>query len=148
MKFFPSLPKTSVRRLLFIAAMAWLIAGFMLLYKGVKFLIEWNDRMLLMLMISLISGLLFYFLLFTRISRRHTLRIMNLKKEERNILAFFNVRGYLIMILMISFGILLRTSGIISPKYLSFLYLSMGLPLFLSAFRFIYCGVNVPDKTS
>jgi hypothetical protein len=42
------------------------------------------------------------------------------------------------MAVMISSGILLRKSGIVSPEYLSVLYVTMGIPLFLSALRFYY----------
>ena len=45
------------------------------------------------------------------------------------------------MSIMISSGIILRTSGIVPPMYLSVLYLTMGVPLFLSAFRFYYFGI-------
>jgi len=42
---------------------------------------------------------------------------------------------------MISMGVFLRKSGIVSPFYLSVLYVTMGIPLFASAFRFYYSGI-------
>jgi hypothetical protein len=42
---------------------------------------------------------------------------------------------------MITSGVLLRKSGLLSPEYLSVLYVTMGIPLFLSAFRFYYYGI-------
>ena len=41
---------------------------------------------------------------------------------------------------MISMGVFLRKSGIVSPFYLSVLYVTMGIPLFASDFRFYYSG--------
>jgi hypothetical protein len=45
------------------------------------------------------------------------------------------------MAIMMSFGITLRMTGFVSPKYLSVFYIAMGTPLFLSAFRFYYFGL-------
>ena len=41
---------------------------------------------------------------------------------------------------MISMGVFLRKSGIVSPFYLSVLYVTMGIPLFASALRSYYSG--------
>lgn len=42
--------------------------------------------------------------------------------------------------LMISMGITLRTTGWVSPDYLSCLYLMMSVPLLVSSVRFYYTG--------
>jgi hypothetical protein len=45
------------------------------------------------------------------------------------------------MAVMIVMGVFLRKSGIVSPFYLSVLYVTMGIPLFVSALRFYYSGI-------
>ena len=42
------------------------------------------------------------------------------------------------MAVMITSGVILRKTGVVSPEYLSVLYVTMGIPLFLSALRFYY----------
>lgn len=55
--------------------------------------------------------------------------------------SFFNVRSYLVMILMISMGITLRLSGWVPALYLSAVYLTMSVPLLLSSVRFYRTGL-------
>lgn len=131
----PSIPR---RYLLFVAGVVWTLAGGMLLYKGISLFRIYRELLWLKIMISIIGGGLFYLLLFSKISLKHAWRIINLKNENPCVFSFFNIRSYIMMAIMISSGIILRKSGIISPEYLSVLYVTMGIPLFLSALRFFY----------
>ncbi|MEI6091629.1 MAG: hypothetical protein WCR42_14330 [bacterium] len=143
MNYFQTLkPRLPKRYLLFIAAFVWTFAGGMLLFKGIAFYV--NDPMYLWLriLVSLVCGSLFYILMFSKISAKHTKRIMNLKIEKPCMFSFFNFKAYIMMAIMISGGILLRRSGIVPPFYLSILYTTMGIPLFLSSLRFFNYGFN------
>jgi hypothetical protein len=131
----PSVPK---RYLLFIAGIVWTIAGGMLLFKGISLFRIYRDFLWLKITISIIGGGLFYLLLFSKISFKHAWRIINLKYENPCMFSFFNIRSYIMMAVMITSGVILRKTGIISPEYLSVLYVMMGIPLFLSALRFYY----------
>lgn len=133
----PAVPK---RVLLFVAAVVWTFAGSMLFYKGFKMLDITNWFILMKLMVALAGGILFYLKLFSYLSLKHTLRILNLKKAYPCLFSFFNFRSYLMMVLMISMGIGLRESGWVAPEYLSLLYLTMAVPLMLSSVRFYYTG--------
>ena len=113
----------------------------MLLFKGFK-MVDASSRLLwLQLLLSLAAGILFYLKLFSKISLKHTIRILNLKEANPCLFSFFNFRSYLMMVLMISMGITLRTTGWIAPAYLSLLYLTMAIPLLLSSIRFYYTGI-------
>ncbi len=133
----PAVPK---RVLLFVAAFLWTFAGSMLLYKGNKMLDSSAKYMILKLTLVLLAGLLFYWKVFAGLSLKHTLRILNMPVEYPCLFAFFNLRSYLMMVLMISMGIVLRSTGWVSQSYLSFLYLTMSVPLLLSSVRFYYTG--------
>jgi hypothetical protein len=133
-------PGTSRRNLLFIAAFVWTFAGAMLLSRGILMMGKDHDFLLVRIVISLVGGALFYSMLFSKISRKHVIRIVGLANDRPCAFSFFNVKSYLMMGFMISFGVFLRTSGIVSPFYLSVLYVTMGIPLFASAFRFYYSG--------
>lgn len=133
-------PVTSRRNLLFIAAFVWTFAGGMLLAKGIVMMEIQTDFMLVRIVASLIAGAVFYAVLFSKISNKHIARIIRLKNDRPCIFSFFNFRSYLMMTVMISMGVFLRKTGIVSPFYLSVLYVTMGIPLFASAFRFYYSG--------
>jgi len=134
----PAVPK---RALLFIAAAVWTFAGSMLLFKGYKMLDISGKFLGLKLVATLVAGILFYLRLFSRLSLKHTLRILQMKEEFPCAFSFFNGRSYLMMLLMISMGITLRTTGWVAPNYLAFLYLTMSAPLLLSSIRFYYTGI-------
>ena len=134
-------PRISRRSLVFIAALVWTLAGGMLLTRGILMMEIDPDFLLIRIAISLIGGTVFYLFLFSKISDKHVNRILHLEIERPCAFSFFNFRSYLMMTLMISLGIFLRKSGIVSPFYLSVLYVTMGIPLFVSAFRFYYFGI-------
>ncbi|HUW06082.1 MAG TPA: hypothetical protein VMW01_07460 [Williamwhitmania sp.] len=144
-KFKLSIPK---RDLLFVAAGVWTFAGGMLLVRGGIMLMHYPAHLWIKELSCLVGGLLFYWVLFSTISQKHTTRILTMDTERPCMFAFFSVRSYLLMVVMISLGITLRLSGIISPEYLSYGYLTMGIPLFLSAFRFYYVGIRYQEVIS
>jgi len=133
--FTPRIPKNY---LLLVAALVWTFAGSMLLYRGFTFLMVYPHFLIVKLGACLVGGLLFFKLLFARISKKHVLRIENIKIAYPCLFSFFNFKSYLMMVGMISTGIILRKTGAVSPQYLSMLYLTMGIPLLMSSFRFYY----------
>ena len=135
--FKPAVPK---RTLLFVAALLWTFAGSMLLFKGYKMLNQEVSYLWIKLIVAFLAGLAFYWKVFSGLSLKHTLRILNMKVDYPCIFAFFNLRSYLMMALMISMGITLRKTGWISTSYLAYLYLTMSVPLMLSSLRFYYTG--------
>lgn len=134
-KIKPGVPK---RYLMFIAAIVWTFAGGMLLYRGSLFLQQSPTYLWLKLSFSAVGGILFYLVLFSKISLKHARRIVNMEQTKPCLFSFFNVRSYILMSVMISMGIFLRKSGLMPVSYLSVLYVTMGIPLFTSAFRFYY----------
>lgn len=134
-------PRTTKRNLLFIAALVWTFAGGMLLTRGILMFDIDRDFLIIRLIITMIGGALFYWFLFSKISKKHVARIIRLKNDHPCVFSFFNGRSYLMMTFMISFGVFIRKSGIVPPFYLSVLYVTMGIPLFISAFRFYYSGI-------
>ncbi|MGE5428229.1 MAG: hypothetical protein ACM3O8_10070 [Methylococcaceae bacterium] len=141
MQFKAMIPRTTKRILLFIAAVVWTFAGTMLFTRGIGMMDVNPDSFWIRFLISLICGALFYGILFTRISKKHVNRIIQLPVEQPTVFSFFDKKGYIMMVGMISLGIFLRTSGIVAPFYLSVLYVTMGIPLFISSLRFYYSGL-------
>jgi hypothetical protein len=142
MNFSDLIPSVSKRYLLLVAALVWTFAGGMLLFRGFAINNPLPSHWKIELLICIAAGLLFFWLLFNRISAKHVLRIKNLSNERPVIFSFFNLKSYLMMFSMISLGIALRKTGLVSPEYLSFMYITMGIPLLMSSFRFYFNFFN------
>jgi len=134
-------PWAPKRHLLFFAAAIWTFAGGMLLYKGISLVDSTTTHLGLKIAASMVGGALFYQLLFSKLSLKHTKRIVELKTDKPCMFSFFNIRSYILMVIMITSGILLRVFGIIPLHYLLVVYITMGIPLLLSSFRFYYYGI-------
>jgi len=133
----PGIPK---RYLLFVAAIVWTFAGGILLFRGYGMMLLNPEWIWLKTILSIIAGLLFYAKMFSAISSKHIARIKEIKHERPCFFSFFNWKGYTMMVPMMTLGVLLRTTGIVSPIYLSVGYIVMGTPLLISSFRFYFSG--------
>lgn len=132
------IPRASKRYLLLVAALVWTFAGSMLLFRGYAMNNPIPVHWMMRLGSCIVAGLLFYRLLFDRISSKHVSRIRNLPVDLPGVFSFFNGKSYLMMLSMITLGITLRKSGVVAPEYLSLMYITMGVPLLLSSVRFYF----------
>ena len=126
----------SKRILLFEAALVWTFAGGMLLFRGSYMLEATTGFSWLKVTSCCCAGLLFFVLVFSKISRRHVNRISKLYGDRHQFYEFFNFRSYMLMVGMISMGIFLRKTLIVPLSSLSLAYITMGIPLLFSSFRF------------
>ncbi len=131
----PSVPK---RGLLAIAGVFWTFAGGMLITRGVLGLMDTHVNIVPDLLIALAGGAIFYWLLFSKISKKHIYRIVGLKPEKPCLFSFFNMRSYIMMTVMITGGITLRKLDILDHQVLYSFYVCMGTPLLVSSGRFYY----------
>lgn len=131
-------PAVSKHNLLFIAGLAWTTAGGILTGRGLIYLLQHGQHPGWRLAGGLVFGLVFYVLLFAKISRKHIRRIRGLNIPYPCAFSFFNLRGYLMMAIMISGGIMLRRFDVINKEWLYNFYVAMGVPLLVSASRFFY----------
>jgi hypothetical protein len=135
-------PAVSRRSLLLIAGCAWVIAGGILISRALSQLIIMRHHFWLEIIIGIICGMGFYLVLFARISKKHINRITLIKIDNPCFFSFFNFRSYLMMIIMITAGITLRKLDVINRDVLWTFYLTMGVPLIISAYRFFYSWVK------
>jgi uncharacterized membrane protein len=138
-------PRVSKRYLLLIAALAWTMAGTMLLARGLLMSGRIRHTHWIMILLSILGGGMFYLVLFSKISASHVSRILGLQNERQCIFSFFNLRSYLLMTIMISSGIILRKTGFLYTGTLSLVYITMGIPLLLSSIRFFYHWITYPE---
>ena len=137
-KFKDFKPSVSKKNLLAVAGVVWSFAGSMLLYKGISLLLRENTNLIIDLIIGIFLGVVFYFVLFSRISFKHINRIFRIEIVRPCFFSFFSFKSYIMMILMISAGIGLRKLDIINHVVLYVFYVTMGTPLLMSSLRFYY----------
>jgi len=94
------------------------------------------------LLISVTIFYLFFILVFRKIVKKHTIRIMSSSMSEHCIFSFFDFKGYTIMIFMIVSGITLRNAHVINPIYLGTFYLGLGLAILSAGLMFLASVFN------
>ena len=140
-------PSVSRHNLLLIAGLAWTTAGGMLMWRGLDYEIRQSPHLWLNILMGIAIGIPFYFILFAKISHKHIKRIKGLSMPYPCAFSFFNLRSYIMMMVMITSGIMLRKFDVINREYLFTFYIGMALPLLISAFRFYYAWATkkVPE---
>jgi hypothetical protein len=137
----PGVPK---RALLLAAALAWTFAGAMLGERGTIWLLGHADRLIPRFAIAIILGLVFFRLVFAKVSLRHIRRIHGIAIVKPCLFSFFDTRSWIMMATMISAGVTLRLSGLVDLTALSTFYILMGTPLLVSALRFWHAFWRYP----
>lgn len=128
--------KVSNRNLLLIASIVWIVAGVNVSIVGLS---EYKEYVTITnIILSLIVFSIFYFAIFRKMVLKHTDRISSYK-ESQYFWMFFDLKSFIIMILMMSFGIYLRVSNIASDHFIAVFYTGLGLALALAG---IFFGVK------
>jgi hypothetical protein len=132
-KWKPSVPKSA---LLFLAGIMWILVGIMLNGLAYSWLRAENlDNALLTSIIGFVCSLIIHHFGFLRIVDRNLDRILPME-GKKCVFAFMPLKSYILIIIMVLFGVLLRHSAI--PKlYLSVLYTGIGTALILSSIRYL-----------
>ncbi|MHC1748633.1 MAG: hypothetical protein AB9856_09660 [Cellulosilyticaceae bacterium] len=128
--------KTTKRGLLGIAALVWGIAGYRVLSLGYSDLTRETKQFAIYTVIATMVFILFFKFIFSKMVHKHTKRILTYTKEKLSIFAFFDKKGYLIMGIMMSGGIGVRSLGIFNAAYLGAFYIGLGTALFLGGILF------------
>lgn len=134
---FERAPRVRKKYLPLFAGIVWGIAGSAVLAIGLPALVSgWQVPWLSILIAAVIFGLFFKFVFF-RLFKKHIARIEAFPQEKICAFAFFDVKGYIVMACMITFGIVVRSVGILPPVYLGMLYTGLGFAMLGAAAAFI-----------
>ncbi len=132
----------SKRMLLFLASLVWAIAGFNILKIAIEELYIIKHLYMVGILGGIIGFIIFFKFVFYKMYKKHTIRIINIEDEKPCIFSFFDKKGYIIMIFMITLGISVRTFNIIDGIPLVILYLSLGLALISASIIFFISCIN------
>ncbi len=125
------------KTLLGIAGVVWLMAGFNVCRLGILDYLHTKGLSLLTGSLSLLVFCLFGFM-FYKLSVKHTKRILEYAEERQPFWYFFDLKSYLIMAVMMSGGIWLRSSGLAPAIFVAVFYTGLGLALALAGILFLY----------
>lgn len=126
--------KVEKKYLLIIAGLVWFIAGFNIIRIGIEASNgKWTWYMLIL---AMFIYFLFNQIVFNKMVKKHTKRIISYEDEKQNIFRFFNKQGYLIMGFMMTFGIGLRVSGLCPDVFIAVFYTGLGAALVTSGINF------------
>ncbi len=120
--------------LLLIACLVWSAAGINILRIGI---IEYPPYLsIINFLLSAAVFTVFQIFIFGRLVKKHTKRIDGYGDKKQLFLKFFDVKSFIIMAVMITGGILLRSLHIAPPVFIAVFYTGLGASLLLAGILF------------
>ena len=126
--------KVKRNTLLLIAALVWSAAGFNILRIGL--LAYPPYRTAVNFLLSALVFTVYQVFIFGQLVNKHTARISAYEEELHFFLKFFDVKSFIIMAVMMTGGIWLRSSGVAPDRFIAFFYTGLGASLLLAGLLF------------
>lgn len=131
--------------LLFIAGCVWAIAGANILRIGIMSWQSDAQDWFFRIGEATIIFLLFFNLVFKRLFHKYSLRISQ-KEGKHCPFSFFDAKGWILMIFMITFGVTIRTFHLLPNSFISVFYTGLSTALIITGTMFIRRGYK--EKTA
>lgn len=132
--------KMKKSNLMLVAGVVWMLAGVNVAVLGLRAATDMNDAAALVafaLIVGVAVTFLAFHMMFSKLVIKNSHRIRSLEGDKHNPLRFFDVRGYVIMALMMSMGMGMRMAGIFPDWFVAFFYTGLGLALALAGVSFL-----------
>ena len=123
--------------LMLIAGLVWCAAGAMVCLVGLPLEFGLAPSHLILFPLAVLIFLAFYFLIFSRLVRKHTGRIRARPEARLPFWSFFDAPSWVVMAVMMGGGMALRFSHLTPDWMIAFLYSGIGVALFLCGVRFL-----------
>lgn len=128
--------KVKAKYLLVIAFVVWVFAGLNVLRLGILACAE-GTIPLWALLIGIPLLFVLFHMMFCRILGKHCDRIRGYGEDRKHFLKFFDIKGYVFMVIMMGGGISLRVFGLIPTWFVAFFYTAIGIALTLAGIGFL-----------
>ena len=119
-----------------IAGAVWMFAGTMVIRAGWQHFIS-PGKTFVKVLLSLLTFMVFYNFVFTKLVNKHHVRIQNDHRTKMNFWEFFDLKSYFIMGIMITGGIIIRKFSLLPSFVIGFFYMGIGPALFTCGIKFI-----------
>lgn len=80
--------------------------------------------------------------MFSRLVKKNARRIADLEGDRHLVFRFFDRRSYIMMAVMMTFGIGMRAAGLFPNWFIAFFYTGLGLALALAGAGYIVRGLR------
>lgn len=131
--------------LLFIAGGVWIIAGANILRIGIVTWLNDTHYWLFKAGEATVVFLLFFQFVFRRLFVKHSVRISQ-KGEQNCPFSFFDMKGWIVMIFMITFGITVRRFQLLPNSFISVFYTGLSSALIVTGILFLIRGFREKRK--
>ncbi len=128
--------KVRSRYLLIVAAVVWVLAGANIVRLGIVAIMEGRTPLWL-LIIGIPGTFLLFHMMFSKLVGKHSDRIRGYGERLMHVMRFFDLKGYIIMIVMMGGGIALRSFGLVPGWFVAFFYTGLGCALTLAGIGFL-----------
>lgn len=122
------------KTLLIIASIVWLLAGFNIIKIGFMTYAPYIN--VINILLSFVIFGLFWFMVFQKLVNKHTIRIQSFEMEKQWFWKFFDLKSFMIMFFMMTFGILIRSYHLLPDVFIAVFYSGLGSALFLAGVLF------------
>lgn len=133
---------SSKEKLVLIAGLVWFAAGYNVMRLGLMSYLQMDEITILYILLSITVFIPFVWMFF-RMSRKNKERILLFEEIHRPFWNFFARKSYIIMACMMSFGIALRKSSLVSDTFIAVFYSGLGVALALSGAYLIVSYISL-----
>lgn len=128
--------------LLFTAGCVWILAGTNILRIGMATWLTDSQHLLFKVSEAIFVFLLFFNFIFKKLFHKHSRRIS--RKPDKNCpFSFFDVKGWVVMIVMITFGVTSRQFHLLPNSFISVFYTGLSLALIRTGGLFLIQSYKV-----
>lgn len=121
--------------LFLLAALVWSTAGINIFLIGIKAYSSYLS--VLNLSLSALIFFTFQIFIFGKLVKKHSLRILSYSEEQVFFFKFFDLKGFIMMAIMMSGGVFLRSSKLASEQFIAVFYSGLGASLLLAGLLFV-----------
>lgn len=128
--------RVKAKYLSLIAAAVWFLAGFNVARLGIIDCTE-GEAPLWLIVAGIPVVFVSFHMMFSKLVGKHSDRIRGYGEDRMHVLRFFDVKGYIMMAIMMGGGIALREFGIVPSWFVAFFYTGLGIALALAGVGFL-----------
>ena len=128
--------KVPAQYLTLIAFAVWLLAGFNVFRLGLIACLDGAAPWWLLL-VGIPAVFVVFHMMFSKLVGKHTVRIRSYGSKRTHVLKFFDLKGYILMTIMMGGGIALRAFNLVPLEFIGSFYPGLGTALALTGVTLI-----------
>lgn len=134
--------------LLVVAGLFWIIAGVNVAGVGIQAFLGVPSASWWWMVPAMAVVFVGFGFMFRKVSMKHEARILTYADPSISVLRTFDVKGYLIIAIMMGGGMALRFSGAVPLEFIGFFYPGLGVALALTGVGFLLKRRTVSHPSS